>query len=89
MPDKMSPKAKKVKTLNDYKIFIMFENGEKKIFDLKPYLEYEVFKPLKNIDEFNKIFIDFGTVCWKCGADLSRDTLYIKGTEYNEDLLEM
>lgn len=85
MAYKMTPRVKEVKTLSDYKIFIAFEDGEKKVFDLKPYLEYEVFKPLKNTDEFNKVFIDFGTVCWECGADLSRDTLYIKGTEYNEN----
>lgn len=85
MSDKMTPRVKEVKALIDYKIFIAFENGEKKIFDLNSYLEYEVFKPLKNKDEFNKAFIDFETVCWKCGADLSRDTLYIKETVYDEN----
>lgn len=47
------------------------------------------FKPLKNADEFNKVFIDFETVYWECDPDLSRDTLYIKGTEDNENLLQM
>lgn len=89
MADKMTPRVEKVKTLSEYRILVTFENGEKKLFDLKPYLEYEVFKPIKNVDEFNKIFIDFGTVCWKCGADLSRDTLYIKGVDYNKQLLQM
>ncbi|OAA86959.1 hypothetical protein WY13_02354 [Clostridium ljungdahlii] len=28
--------------------------------------------------------IEFGTVCWECGADLSRDTLYIKSYEYDK-----
>lgn len=58
---------------------------EKKVLNLKPYFEYEVFKPLKIADEFNKVFIDFGTVWWENGADLSRDTLYIKGNEYDEN----
>lgn len=89
MADIMSPKVKEVKALDDYKLFVVFANDEKKIFDVKPYLEYEVFKPMVNIDEFRNVFIDFGTVCWKCGADLSRDTLYIKGIEYNENLLQM
>ena len=89
MADKMTPRVEKVKTLSEYRILVTFENGEKKLFDLKPYLGYEVFKPIKNVDEFNKIFIDFGTVCWKCGADLSRDTLYIKGVDYNKQLLQM
>jgi len=49
------------------------------MFDMKLYLMYEVFQPLNDIEEFKKIYIDFGTVCWECGADLSRDTFYIKG----------
>jgi hypothetical protein len=28
--------------------------------------------------------IEFKTVWWKCEADLSRDTLYIKGYEYDK-----
>lgn len=38
----MTPRVKEAKTLSDYKIFIAFENVGKNIFDLKPYLEYEV-----------------------------------------------
>ena len=60
-----------------------------KVIDVKPYLECEVFKPMTDVKKFNEIFIDFGTICWKCGADLSRDTLYIKGVDYNEDLLQI
>jgi hypothetical protein len=79
--DKMSPKVIEVKALSDYRLLLKFDNDEQKIFDVEPYLRYEVFKPLKNYNEFKKIHIDFGTVCWECGADLSRDTLYIEGED--------
>jgi len=86
--NKMSPKVKKVTILKDYKLLLKFENNENKVFDVTPYLEYEVFKPLVSLDEFKKIYVDFGTVCWKCGADLSRDTLYLKSYE-NDKTIQM
>lgn len=82
--NKMSPRVIEVNVLDDYKLLLKFESKEQKIFDVKPYLEYEVFNPIKDYNEFNNIYIDFGTVCWKCGADLSRDTLYLKSYECNE-----
>jgi hypothetical protein len=86
--NKISPKIIDVKVLHDYKLLIKFETNEEKIFDVSPYLQYEVFKPLKNLEEFNKVYIDFGTVCWECGAGLSRDTFYINGEDYNKSLIK-
>jgi len=77
--NEMSPKIIKAEAHEDYTVTTTFENGEVKTFDMKPYLMYELFQPLKYIDEFKKFYIDFGTVCWECGAELSRDTFYIKG----------
>lgn len=82
---KMSPKVIEAKVLSDYKLLLKFDTQEQKIFDVEPYLQYEGFKPLINSDEFKNIYIDFGTVCWKCGSDLSRDTLYLKSYAYNAD----
>ncbi|OAA92743.1 MULTISPECIES: DUF2442 domain-containing protein [Clostridium] len=82
--NKMSPKVIEVNVLKDYKLLLKFETNEQKTFDVKPYLQYEVFKPINNLDEFKNVYIEFGTVCWKCGADLSRDTLYIKSYEYDK-----
>lgn len=76
--NKMSPKVIEVKALDDFKLLLKFETNEQKIFDVYPYLKYEVFKPLNQLDEFKDVYIDFGTVCWRCGANLSRDTLYLK-----------
>lgn len=86
---KMSPKVKEVKTMEKYKLLITFDNSEQKIFNLEPYLEYDVFNPLKNKVEFEKVYIDFGTICFECGADLSRDTLYLKGIPVLNNNIEM
>jgi len=77
--DKMYPKVSKAITNEDFTLTITFETGEVKLFDIKPYLKYDVFEPLKDYVEFKKIYYDFGTVCWECGAELSRDTFYIDG----------
>ena len=74
-----NPDVKSAIAHNNYLLTVTFETGEIKKIDMMPYLKYEVFGPLKNIEEFKKIFIDFGTVCWECGAELSNDTFYIKG----------
>ena len=52
-------RIKEVKPLDDYKLLITFENNEKKIKDMKPYLEKGIFSKLKNKDFFNKVKIGF------------------------------
>jgi len=34
-----SPDIKEARIINDYNILISFEDGEQKVFDLKPYLD--------------------------------------------------
>ena len=41
-------RIKEVKALENYQILVTFDNGEKRIKDMKPYLEKGVFKKLKN-----------------------------------------
>ncbi|HCJ79870.1 MAG TPA: DUF2442 domain-containing protein [Desulfotomaculum sp.] len=79
-----SPDIMKAKVLNDHKIMLIFKNGEQKIFDMKPYLNYPVFKPLEDQAEFNQFEIVDGTVEWKCGADLSQDTFYLESVSASE-----
>ena len=80
-----SPNIENAKVLDEYKILITFNNNEQKIFDLKPYLEYPVFKPLKEDEEFQRFQIIDGTIEWSCGADLSPDTFYIKSKPINSN----
>ena len=82
----MNPYVKSVKTQDDYYLFLTFENGEKRVFDLKPYLEKPVFQRLKNIALFQTARVVSGSVEWQGDVDLSYDTLYLeskvaKGTQ--------
>lgn len=57
---------------------IVFDDGRVGVFNIKPYLNYEVFEPLKEISEFMKVSNRRYFVEWECGADLSSDTLEAK-----------
>ena len=39
----MRPKAIDVKVLKEYEIEILFDNQEKRIFDVNPYFKFEIF----------------------------------------------
>ena len=55
----MRPKAIEVKPLENYMLEIKFDNGEIKIFDVKPYLNHKAFEELKKIEVFNSVKIVF------------------------------
>ena len=83
-----SPDIKSAKILKNYKILLTFKNGARKIFDMKPYLKYTVFKPLNDENEFKKFSIIDGTIEQECGADLSTDTFFIESYDIDEKALE-
>lgn len=79
-----SPDITQAKILDDYKILLTFRNGEEKVFDIKPYLNYPVFRPLKDREELYEFQIVDGTIEWECGADLSQDTFYLESIPASE-----
>ena len=74
----MNPYVKSVKPQEYYHLLLTFENGEKRVFDLKPYLEKPVFQRLKNIALFKTARVVSGSVEWQGDVDLSYDTLYLE-----------
>src|SRR5688500_5958956 len=80
----MNPYVKSVKPQEDYCLLLTFENGEKRVFDLKPYFEKPVFKQLKNIALFKTARVVSGSVEWQGNVDLSYDTLYLESKAAKE-----
>lgn len=68
--------VKNVKPLDGYKLFLTFENDEKKIFDMNPFLDKGIFKELREPASFNTVHVCFDTVEWENGADLCPELLY-------------
>jgi len=74
----MNPHAKSVKALEDYQLALEFQTGERRIFDLKPYLSHGIFIRLQNPALFQAARVVAGSVEWPGGLDLSYDTLYLE-----------
>ena len=70
-----------VKPLDDYKLLLVFKDNEKRIKDMKPYLNKGIYKDLKNKNFFNKVKIEYGTISWDGRIDLCADELYTSSYE--------
>lgn len=68
----------KVEPSKDGMLRIEFENGEKRLFDMSPYLDKKPFQSLKSSLLFCKAYVDYGTVVWPGSIDISPETLYDK-----------
>ncbi len=68
-------KITEVKPNTNFTFQVTFDDKRKGTFDVSPYLEYETFRELKNINSFKKIMNGGYFVEWDCGADLSIDTI--------------
>lgn len=66
----------KVEPKEGYQLFLEFENGEKRIFDMTPYMDKKPFVQLKESPLFALAFIDYGTVVWPGNIDIAPETLY-------------
>lgn len=74
--------VKEVKPLSDYKLALTFENGEKRIFDMKPYLDKGIYRELKDVSKFRTVKVSFDSIEWCNLADIDPEFLYKKSTEY-------
>jgi len=68
-----------VRPLDDWKLFLRFEDGVEGVVDVSKRVSFEgVFAPLQDRREFARVTVnrEIGTVVWPCGADLDPDVLY-------------
>lgn len=72
----MNPKAIDVKVLDNYELEILFDNSEKRKFDVKPYFKFKQFKSLENANMFQTVKISGLSIEWENGADICPDELY-------------
>lgn len=64
--------------MKNYQLALEFENGEHRLFDMKPYLSRGIFIRLQNPALFQAAAVVAGSVEWPGGLDLSYDTLYLE-----------
>ena len=71
--------VKQVEADADFTLVLTFENGEKRRFDMKPFLDTGIFRELRNIELFNTVRVSFNTVTWDNDADFDPEALYEGG----------
>lgn len=84
---------------NNFTLTISFDNGEKRIYDMRPYLKKgTVFEPFIDFENFRRVFVD-DTHCiawdvdpnvdsnevWNNRVDLCPDTCYVDSVPLGED----
>ncbi len=74
----MNPYVRSARALEDYQLELEFENEERRIFDVRPYLSRGIFVRLQNPSLFQAARVVAGSVEWPGGLDLSYDTLYLE-----------
>lgn len=70
------PKPIQIKTLENYKIKIKFENGEEKVFDMEKYIHEKFYQKLRDKKYFRNVKIAGNTIEWKDGEDVAPENLY-------------
>ena len=72
----LGPRVLAVTPTEDYKLFLTFTNGERRIFDAEPLIKITAFRPLADKTFFQSVRVAYGTVLWPRGIDYCPDTLY-------------
>lgn len=72
----MSFKVKDVKPLSNHKLCVSFDNGEKRIFDVSPYIVGGWFGKLADEKYFSTVRPCGNTVEWADGQDIAPHELY-------------
>jgi hypothetical protein len=74
-----------VKTRDDYALEFVFENKEKRIFDMKPFFDKKHFIKLLNSPLFFKASVQHGTVVWSDNIDIAPETLWVRSVQAQPD----
>jgi hypothetical protein len=78
---KMYLAIKEVKPQENYILLLTFENGEKRQFDMKPYLNLGIFRELRDLNMFNTVKMSFDSIEWENEADFDPEVLYHNSTK--------
>ena len=70
------PRAVAVEPAPDYCILVTFDNGERRLFDVKPFFDHKAYLELKIPALFNTVKPAGLSVEWLHGQDICPDDLY-------------
>jgi hypothetical protein len=59
-----------------FTLLLVFENGERRSFDMADYIDQKPWVRLKSGNFFQAAFVENGTVTWPGNIDIDPETLY-------------
>jgi len=65
-----------VQARHDFALILEFDNGERRLFDMMPYIDQKPWVKLKSDNTFQAAFVENGTVAWPGNVDIDPETLY-------------
>ena len=74
----LCPKIVSVEPLDNYKLKLNYETGEKKLFNVLPYMSGQWYEELYNINYFKSVHLvsDGQRIEWENGQDIAPHELY-------------
>ena len=61
---------------DDYQLELEFENGEKRVFDMRPLLSLKPYDRIAALHMYRRAKVEYGTVVWPGEIDIAPETLY-------------
>ena len=76
----LRPTVTKATPVDNYSLILEFDNGEKKVFDVKPYIKGSWFGKLRDTSYFHSVKTNGFNVEWSDGQDICTDDLYFNSS---------
>ena len=92
MENKIEELPIEVKALEEFLLYIKFQNGEEKIYDMKEMLKFDFYKNLRNRENFKNVKVYWITLKWSTVEDIAPEKIYFNSIpiqEFNSEIKEI
>jgi hypothetical protein len=72
----MTPDLASFTLCGDFQLDLLFANGERRRFDMRPLLQMKPWNRLNAAGVFERVCVDYGTLVWPGEIDIAPETLY-------------
>ncbi len=83
----MLPELKSVKSGKNFQLFLKYDNGENRVFDVRPFLKGDEFHQLKSKSFFHSVKLQNGFVYWSKDVGFTAEMLYFRSREYTQQFI--
>lgn len=84
-------RVRRVAPLPGYRLDIEFDDGNRGVYDMTPYLDKGIFRGIRDERVFNRVHVAFGVVTWNDEIDISSERLWTDcvpvGKDWRRELL--